>query len=237
VDGNVASAEALLDTSRSVDTPEGCRIDLRVAGPVSRARAWLIDFLIRVGLYMTAAQMLVFFGKVGSGVLLIMVFALEWLYPVFFEGLWRGATPGKHLCKLAVLHDDGTPIGLASSFIRNTLRAVDFFPLLYGFGVVTMFLNRDYKRLGDLAAGTVVVYTDEPALPKADASGDAEPSPIPLSVPEQRAVIEFALRANRLTPERGAELAAFATPLVDGLAEAQAKERLMRIGRFLLGKR
>jgi uncharacterized RDD family membrane protein YckC len=237
VTGLAAIPATLIDTVRNVDTPEGCRISLRVAGPVSRARAWLIDFLIRAGVYLTVGQFLAFFGKIGGGVVLIMLFALEWLYPTLFEAYWRGATPGKYLCKLAVLHDNGTPIGIGASLIRNTLRAIDFFPVFYGVGAVTMFLTKDYKRLGDLAAGTVVVYCDEPVPPKPDRSSDSEPPSIPLTVPEQRAIIEYTLRAGQLTQERSAELAVLATPLTAGMTADHARERLLRIGRFLLGKR
>ena len=231
-----ATPATLIDTARSVDTPEGCRISLRVAGPVSRARAWLIDFMIRLAVYVTVAQILVFFHKIGGGVLMIMLFGLEWLYPALFEA-WRGATPGKQLCKLRVLHDDGTPISVGASFIRNTVRALDFLPLFYAVCIVTMFVARDYKRLGDLAAGTVVVYCDEPAPLKPDSSSEIEPPPVPLTIPEQRAVIEYTLRAGQLTAERAAELALLATPLTAGLRADRASERLLRIGRFLMGKR
>lgn len=212
-------------------------MSLRVAGPVARARAWLIDFGIRVAIYMTAAQFLVYFQKVGTGAMFVLVFALEWLYPTVFEVMWRGATPGKRVCRLSVLRDDGSPVDWGASFIRNTLRAVDFLPLLYGFGLVSMMLTRDYRRLGDLAAGTVVVYVDEPARAPLDAAGDAEPPPVSLSAPEQRAVIDYLLRSPRLTPERAQELAGLAQPLTAGLTGPQAGERLARIGRFLLGRR
>jgi hypothetical protein len=141
------------------------------------------------------------------------------------------------MCKLAVLHEDGTPIGLAASLLRNTLRAIDFLPIFYGVGIVTMFLTRQYQRLGDLAAATVVAYVDEPPIQTADAGTDNEAPPIPLSVEEQRAVIEFTLRAPRLTHERAAELARLATPLTNDMSDDEASARLMRIGRFLLGRR
>jgi uncharacterized RDD family membrane protein YckC len=232
-----AGAAVLLDTARSVDTPEGCRLKLRVAGPVSRARAWLVDFLIRIALYIAAAQLLVYFDKIGRGIMLLTIFALEWLYPTVFEVLWRGATPGKRACKLAVLHDDGRPIGWGASFIRNTLRAVDFFPFFYAFGLLAIMLSPEYKRLGDLAAGTVVVYVDDPPPPVVSEDGEAEIPPIALDVSEQQALIQFTLRAPRLTPERARELAALARPLTRGLSTEDARERLMRVGRFLLGRR
>lgn len=224
-----------LDTRRTVETPEGCRIELRVAGPVSRTRAWLLDFAIRAGIYLVAAELLVWLGGIGTGVMLVLLFGLEWLYPTVFEARFNGATPGKRACKLAVLRDDGSPIDWGASFIRNTLRVVDFLPFFYGIGLVSMFCTRDGKRLGDLAAGTVVVYTDEPRVP-ALAPGPSMPPPVPLTVAEQRAVIDYTLRAPRLTPERAAELASLAEPLTTGLTGDAARSRLAAIGRFLLGQ-
>ena len=168
------SADALtvrLDTMRTVETPEGCRIDLRVAGLVPRARAWLVDLAIRGFVYIVALEVLVLLGKLGTGAILLIVFALEWLYPVYFEATWQGATPGKRMCRLAVLRDDGGPIDWGAAMIRNTLRIVDFFPFLYMAGTLCMFMRRDFKRLGDAAAGTIVVYTDEPTMPALAAAG------------------------------------------------------------------
>jgi uncharacterized RDD family membrane protein YckC len=226
-----------LDTMRTVETPEGCRIDLRVAGLVARARAWMVDLAIRVFVYIVAVELLVWFGKVGAGAIMLIVFALEWLYPVYFEAARQGATPGKRVCKLAVLRDDGGPIDWGASMIRNTLRIVDFLPFFYMAGTVCMFLRRDFKRLGDVAAGTIVVYTDEPPVPALAPDGPSEPPPLPLAIDEQRAIIGFPLREPRLTPERAEELAQVAAPLTGGLDANAARERLVAIGRFLMGYR
>jgi uncharacterized RDD family membrane protein YckC len=202
---------------------------------VSRARAWLLDFAIRAVAYFVFAQTLVVLGGMGMGAMALLMFALEWLYPTVFEARFHGATPGKRACKLAVLRDDGTPVDWGAAFIRNTVRFVDFLPLFYGAGILSMFLTRDGKRLGDLAAGTVVVYCDEPALAKLD-PGPALPPPLPLTVPEQRAIIDYTLRAPLLTAERAAELASLAQPLTTGLPGDAARGRLAAIGRFLLGQ-
>jgi uncharacterized RDD family membrane protein YckC len=226
-----------LDTMRTVETPEGCRIDLRVAGLVARARAWIVDLVIRGFIYLVAVEALVLLGKVGVGALLLVVFALEWLYPVYFEAAWHGATPGKRVCKLAVLRDDGGPIDWGAAMIRNTLRLVDFLPLLYMAGTLCMFARRDFKRLGDVAAGTIVVYTDEPPVPALPAQGPSDPPPVPLAIDEQRAVIGFTLREPRLTRERACELAQVAVPLTAGLDAEAARSRLVGFGRFLMGRR
>jgi uncharacterized RDD family membrane protein YckC len=225
----------LLDTALQVDTPEGCQIELRLAGPVARARAWLLDLLFRTVIYILAGQLLAWFGKMGFGVFLILLFALEWLYPVVFEVLWQ-ATPGKRILKLAVVHEDGRPLGWNASFIRNTLRFMDFFPFFYGIGLASILLTRHGQRLGDLAAGTVVIYREPRPAPAPLAQDITPEAPaIALTADEQRAVIEYGLRAPRLNDERAIELAEYAQPLCRGITGVAARERLLRISHFLRG--
>lgn len=228
-----------LDTIHRVATPEGCEIFLRVAGPVTRAQAWFYDFLLRLVGWIALAMLAGYSGRFGLGILAVGGFLLEWFYPILFEVHWHGQTPGKRACGLAVLHDDGRPVGWGASFIRNTLRFVDFLPLLYATGFVATLLNADGKRLGDLAAGTLVVHTDlkqrRSSEPEAEVLG-TEPPPFPLAVEEQRAIIEYSRRIGQLTEERAVELAATATPLADRLPPEEARTRLLRIANFLLGK-
>ncbi|MDX1345733.1 MAG: RDD family protein, partial [Sedimenticolaceae bacterium] len=80
-----------LDTSCTIETPEGIRLELYPAGPVARGAAWLIDSLIRIGLYIGLALVLGVLGATGTGILLVAVFLLEWFYPVYFE-LRSGST-------------------------------------------------------------------------------------------------------------------------------------------------
>ena len=80
----------LTDTVRRHETPEGIRLELRLAGPVVRACAWSIDMLIRAILYGLVSGIFAFFGGVGTSVMLIMFFMIEWFYPVVFE-LYNGA--------------------------------------------------------------------------------------------------------------------------------------------------
>jgi uncharacterized RDD family membrane protein YckC len=227
----------MLDTARDVPTPEGIELSLRLAGPVPRAYAWVIDLLIRVALAFAAGMTAGWFGKFGLGLLLILWFALEWLYPVAFEVWWQGATPGKRLLGLVVLHDDGTPVRMPASLTRNLLRAVDFAPLLYGFGLFAMLLSRDFKRLGDLAAGTVVVYR-EPAVKHAAIPHVPPVRPaVTLSLAEQRTVLDLATRAASLTPERAQELASLAPRLTGGLQGQPALDRLLGIANHLIGRK
>jgi len=227
----------MLDTIRTVETPEGMELELRVAGPAVRALAWLIDLLIRLVLFAALAGVLGLLGAAGVGLLLILYFLLEWGYPVLFEVYRGGVTPGKAALGLRVLQDDGSPVGWGASTVRNLLRAADFLPLLYGFGLIACCLTRDFKRLGDLAAGTVVVHRDPPSAPaRAAASVPPLPPPQPLTPAEQRALVELTERAQWLSPERREELAELAQPLT-GASGGPGWQRLQQYAGWLLGQR
>lgn len=229
-------AEGPIDTLRLVATPEGCEIPLRLAGPMCRARAWLLDALIRMVVFGLAGQGLAFLGQLGTGLMLVAMFAIEWLYPVLFEVYAGGATPGKRMSGLVVLHDDGTPVGWTASVVRNTVRFVDFLPAFNAVGFIAMLLDPASRRLGDLAAGTVVAYTRAVVPAVAVSAAIPEPLPLGLDDTEQRAIVEYARRAERLTAERAQELALLAEPLTAGLDGPQARRRLLAHGAFLLGR-
>jgi uncharacterized RDD family membrane protein YckC len=92
----------------------------------------------------------------------LLAAVFSWGYYVFFEILWNGQTPGKRWVGLRVIRADGTPITLSESLIRNLARLVDFLPAMYGVGVITMFIDKQSRRLGDLAASTLVVRDRAP---------------------------------------------------------------------------
>jgi uncharacterized RDD family membrane protein YckC len=181
---------------------------------VPRALAYVIDIGIRVALFAALAALLSQFRSGGNGLLMIAAFLLEWFYPVAFEVWWGGATPGKRAFGLAVLGDNGTPVTFGASVTRNLLRAVDFLPMLYAFGLVSMLLSRDFKRLGDLAAGTIVVYRDRPGVRAPIPAAPPLPPAVALSLEERRAILDFAERYATLSEERADEVAAHATPLL-----------------------
>jgi uncharacterized RDD family membrane protein YckC len=226
----------MLDTAYSIETPEGVNLELSTAGLVVRFLAWTIDLLIRVMAYLILAVAFGSLGDFGTGLFLVALFLIEWLYPVLFEVYKQGQTPGKKAMKIKVLQDDGVPVSWATSLIRNLLRTVDFLPLFYCFGIVSMLLTRDFKRLGDLAAGTVVVYanplSEVVTLPKA--------KPMPpgkiLRLAEQRAVLNFAERAPGLSQARAEELADIAGVLTQTQSRAGI-DRLYAIANWLQGRR
>ncbi len=230
---------SVLDTTVSAETPEGILLELRPAGLCARACAFLLDSLIRFAIFYAVAIVTVMFGGLGVAIYLILLFGLEWLYPVVFELSRWGATPGKRALGLVVVMDNGLPITPAASLTRNLLRVADFLPFLYGFAVVCLLLRKDSKRLGDLAAATLVIHQTKEVrklvLP------DVPPIAPVLAVapPEQAAVIAFAARAPRLTGERLDELAALAASISGdaGRSGPEVTARVLGVAQWFLGKR
>jgi uncharacterized RDD family membrane protein YckC len=225
----------VLDTSRRIATPEGIELTLRLAGPVPRGLAWAIDLLLRGVLLAIIALTAAALRQFGTGIILLSAFLIEWLYPAWFEATW-GSTPGKRAFGLIVLNDDGTPLRWSASLTRNLLRAVDFLPAMYFAGFVTMVMNRDFKRLGDFAANTLVVYREEKLDTLAIPVAEPQAPGFALSIAEQRAIIDFAARSTGLTPERAEELAQIPRALIDGAPAGAAAARLVGVANHLLGR-
>ena len=161
----------------NIATPE--QVDLRfpVAGIGSRFIAILLDTLIQlvVTIVVFAVIYLASPGTVKTRVgtaeptldtaakwmiaaFVLLIFLMNWGYFVLFEAFWHGQTPGKRVMKLRVLKDSGRSITLFESMTRNLVRLVDSMPNFYVIGLIAMLCNRQNKRLGDLAAGTIVVH-------------------------------------------------------------------------------
>ena len=178
-------------------------------------------------------------GGIGTGFFLILAFVLEWVYPIVFELTPSGATPGKRVFGLRVVMDNGLPITMAASVTRNLLRAADFLPFAYGFAIVSLLLRADAKRLGDIAAGTVVVHIVPPA--QRVVLDDVPPLvPVrPLPPEHQAALVALAARTPRLTAERVDELAALAAS-VSGDAGRSGDEvtlRVLGVAQWSMGRR
>jgi uncharacterized RDD family membrane protein YckC len=204
-----------LDTSQTVELAEGVEIRLRIAGPLLRIAAYAVDWAIKLLVMALLAVVLAlagfaFAGLAAGGVWLLVVFVMEWFYPMVFEAGRRGATPGKRMLGLRVVRVSGSPISLGQAFVRNILRWVDGMPFAtYGFGMVSCLATRRFQRLGDLAAGTVVVYARQPAMPALAAPPPVEPVPVPvaLSADETRALVLFRERAGLWSAARREEIA------------------------------
>jgi RDD family len=186
-----------------------------------------------------AAMIAPLFGGIGIAFWLILLFALEWLYPIVFELTPSGATPGKRSFRLKVVMDNGLPVTPAASVTRNLMRVADFLPFGYGFAIVSILLRRDYKRLGDIAAATMVVHQPR-AAPRIVLKEVLPVMPAkPLTSEDQAAVIALAARAPRLTSERLDELAALAAPISGdaGRTGPAVTRRVLGVAQWALGRR
>lgn len=166
---------SIQEETLDINTPENVAFGYQVAGIGSRFLAAMLDtlfiFLLQIGviaaffltLYaldqIALAKDLSAWALAGLG---LVTFLFYWGYYIFFEILWNGQTPGKRQTGIRVIRTDGTPITLSESLIRNLVRIVDLLPAAYGVGVLTMFMDKQSRRLGDLAAGTLVVHDRAP---------------------------------------------------------------------------
>ncbi len=225
----------LIDTVSAVETPEGIALGLRAAGVMPRALAWLIDGAIRIGILMACATVLGVLGEAGQGVYLIILFIIFWFYPVLFEVLNNGRTPGKAALKLRVVRANGTPIGWLSSFQRNLLRTVDMLPFFYGFGLIACLVDKNSRRIGDWIADTLVVYVDviQPTRTIAPCTNVALPRA--LTALEQTALVSFAERAPTLTVERQIEIADQLSALT-GIHGAGGVQQVLGMAGTVLGR-
>jgi uncharacterized RDD family membrane protein YckC len=196
-----------------ISTPERVAVGYELAGVGSRMLAQVIDALIVFAIItgiVTAA------GAVRGPVALAIAIGAITLTPVAYfllvEWLRRGSTPGKAALGLRVVCATGEPVGLSESAVRNLVRIADFLPLAYVVGGICAMTSRDCRRLGDMAAGTLVVRVDDRhgaaarAGTFAAAVADAEDDPIP---PEVMAVaVAYRRRAAQIEDGARAELAA-----------------------------
>ena len=223
-----------LDTRFQVETPEGIDLPLRPGGLMVRALAFAIDLGLRGLILGLLFIVLAFLGKLGAGLGSILLFGVSWWYMVLFEVLNQGRSPGKQWMGLRVVQDDGTPIGWSASLLRNLLRVVDLLPFGYCLGALSCLLHPNFKRLGDLAAGTLVIYRERPLARPQLPEAEPQRATFPLTLPEQRAILGFAERQHELSEARALEVASIlAQPLQ--VPAPQAVTHLNGIARGLLG--
>jgi uncharacterized RDD family membrane protein YckC len=188
----------------TIDTPEQIALEFPLAGVGSRCLAMVIDSLIQaaIGLIVLIAGALLGLG-LGSIVqratgsassaglwvfafMILLLFSAWYGYFAVFEIVWRGQTPGKRALGLRVISVSGRPITPLQAILRNLLRIIDQLPALYAIGILSVLISARNQRLGDIAAGTVVVR---------------EQATEALQVPPQDATAQDRLRANRLTDQ------------------------------------
>jgi uncharacterized RDD family membrane protein YckC len=216
----------------TIQTPEGVDLMLTLAGVGSRFASAIVDYLIQAALLVALALLL--FGGVsigggdsGAGVLIAVYAIASFLvfvgYDITFEVLNSGQTPGKRMNGLRVVRTEGQPVNFVTSAIRNVLRVIDWLPFSYAAGALSILVTSRNQRIGDVAAGTIVVRARRPGpTPVAAATPQAAPAPAELAgwdttaitADELAAVRSFLERRNGL--ERGARNALAAT-LASGL--------------------
>jgi uncharacterized RDD family membrane protein YckC len=153
-----------------IRTPEGIEFALPLGGPFSRMLALLLDLAVIAALgsvlEKVLAPLVVFGEDISTAVNVVLYFALTLLYSAVAEWLWRGQTVGKRLLGLRVVDARGLRLEPSQVIVRNLMRLLDVLPALYLIGGIACFFSRHRQRLGDIAAGTVVVRA--PKLPRPD---------------------------------------------------------------------
>jgi uncharacterized RDD family membrane protein YckC len=202
-------------------TPEAVLLSRDVAGLGSRMIAIIIDGLIQgAALFAFAAAFFAVVGHVTTPELVIYlvgIFVVTWGYFPIFEGLWGGRTPGKRAQSLRVVQTDGQPVGWASVIVRNLVRIVDLLPGFYAVGSISILLTKRSQRLGDLAAGTMVVREPKVRAPvplrlqgseSDEPLGDGTLDATGLSEQEYELVRSFLERRTTFAPDARTALAA-----------------------------
>lgn len=200
-----------IDTLQTVELAEGMEIHLRAAGPFLRIMAYVLDLIIQIVTVTVFALILnLIFPLMGyyvaQGVNSLLSFLVLWFYPVFFEISPWGATIGKRVFGLRVVNEAGGGVTMGASMIRNIIRVFElllpFFPLIF-------FFHPRFQRFGDLAAGTLVVYSRprvDPVVPGPPAL-DKVPVNLTLSREEEAAILSFRYRSGGWSEARRMELA------------------------------
>ena len=155
-----------------VRTPEGIVFAYPLAGPVTRCLAWAFDLAVILVLtlaFSTILGRLAFFSvDLAQAATLLCYFVISIGYGVILEWFWRGQTVGKRLCRLRVMDADGLRLRFHQVLMRNLVRFADLLPFGYMVGGLTCLLSRKAQRLGDLAAGTIVVHRRKHGEPDLD---------------------------------------------------------------------
>lgn len=227
------------DDTITVSTPEGVDFELTLAGAGSRFVSALVDLLIQFALLLATVAGVRLVGGYGDAAAALVSFVVVLGYDIAFEVLAAGRTPGKRLNGLRVVRSGGDPVGFITSAIRNVLRLVDFLPFAYVVGAVSILVTGRNQRLGDVAAGTLVVR-DRVAKAQADSAFEllaAEQTAAwdtsAVTAEELAAVRRFLERRNQIEREArlalGRTLAERLRPKVGGVSGDLSAERFLAL--------
>ncbi|NNF16047.1 MAG: RDD family protein [Gammaproteobacteria bacterium] len=225
----------MLDTRIKVQTPEGIELALSPAGLLPRCLARLIDTALKAAVYLLLlliANLLL--GDIAPVFIYLGAFAIYWLYDLLFETRNNGRTPGKAVMGIRVVNSNGAPVTLSTSVIRNLLRVVDFLPLMYLLGAASTLLTHTFQRLGDIVAGTYVVYAhgDHEMLSRDNRM--EKPLPLSLRAVDHQAIMLFDERISALSEERVNEIAGLLGGHISG-TPAEIRAQLQAHARWLTG--
>ncbi|HSI09962.1 MAG: RDD family protein [Rariglobus sp.] len=158
-----------------VTTPEGVEFSFRIASPVLRLGALMIDWAVVSSAWSVVAMLLkplqLISADAGTGVMIVTYFVLSRGYDILMDYGWRGQTLGKRVMRLRVVDARGLRLTFAQCVLRNLLRFIDSLPFAYAVGGVASLMNTRGQRLGDLAAGTIVVHEALEPAPDATVMG------------------------------------------------------------------
>lgn len=207
-----------LDCVVKLMTPERIVVAHPLAGPSRRLVAYLIDqiLLILATVIISILSLIAALGSAaGMGPALVAYFVLSWGYGAFCEGVFNGQTVGKRAMAIRVVSDRGVPISGAQAVLRNLVGAVDGLAFFFQLGLASMILSGKFQRLGDLAAGTMVVIEERRSRrgivrifdPEVDGLLRWLPARIPAGSDLARVLSDYAGVRNRFTPARRAEMA------------------------------
>jgi uncharacterized RDD family membrane protein YckC len=240
-----------------IETPDHVVLRFQLAGAGNRGFAAIADFLIASVLTFAIGFSFQKLTEIDpsldewAGWEVFVELFIAWLYFVLLEWLWNGQTIGKRLFGLRVISEDGEPARFVAVVVRNLVRIVDFLPIFYGFGLVTLIVSPRSQRLGDYAGGTFVVRAPRPrrnwsalrtlnASPRwnlAEAKSTTEPTLRVLPGEAQRLVREYVLREQKLTPAArialAKQLAARLRPLLPEFQVADDVELIHTVARSL----
>ena len=212
----------MASTDFQVLTPERVSLQYDIAGIGSRGGAVAVDSLIQIalgivvvlGFSSSAISLVTFLGRgsaLAQGFVIAVValtfFAISVGYFILFEIIWSGQTPGKRLLGLRVLRENGYPLRPVDATIRNVVRLVDGLPVGYAVGVLVMLFNSRARRLGDFAAGTIVVREGPRAALSFDSASHDAPAGATLRPVDATLVRDFLVRRASMNPAARATLA------------------------------
>ncbi len=223
----------------TIDTPEQMSLEFPLAGIGSRFVAMAADTAIQIVVGFVVLLTVILsapaFRTIGDRAamwavagLIVAFFTIYYGYFAFFEAIWNGQTPGKRYAQLRVMKDDGRPINAYDAIARNLMRIVDQLPFLYGIAILSIFVSKQNKRLGDFVAGTVVVHekTVELARPFQETPIDASAPSYEVSriTPDELRLIEtFLQRRDSFDPALRGSMAAQITARISAKLEVQVR--------------